>query len=235
MRSTDYSDLVDKQMMEAILRSRIEEAGSSEEHKEVEKAVITFSRESWALGDEVLQLLMTMLPATWKYWDKEILNWIAVHAGEKVSDVSRIDDAHDSQISSTMRHLMGIGDMEPLKYKKYLMRAIRVIAKEGKSVIVGRGANLVLPLSLNVRIVSQYENRVQRCVSGSGITEKEARKQISEKDKLRECFIHRIYNRDIHDVNTYDVLFCTDHLAPEQVARSIYELAVQLWESKHLL
>ncbi len=235
MPSTDYSKLVDQQIMEAVLRSRIEEAGSSVEQGDVEKAVITFSRESWALGDEVLQLLMTLLPATWKSWDKEILNWIALHAGERLSDVSRIDESHDSQISSTMRNLMGIGDMEPLKYKKYLMRVVRVIAKEGRAVIVGRGANFVLPNSLNVRIVSQLENRVQRCVSLTGMPEKQARKQITEKDKLRSHFIHRIYDREINDTNAYDVVYSTDHLTPEQIAMSIYQLAEKLWESKHML
>lgn len=230
MRSPDYSALVDNRIMEAILRSRIEDVGSSSEDQSIEHAVITFSRESWALGDEVLQALMTLLPKTWKSWDKEILNSIAAHAGERVSDVSRVDEFHDSQISSTMRNLMGIGDMDPLKYKKYLMRVIRVIAKEGKSVIVGRGANFILPDSLNVRIVSHFENRIQRCVNLTDIPERQARKQISEKDKLRATFIHRIYDRDINEANAYDAIYCTDHLSPEQIARSIYQLARQLWD-----
>ena len=229
MRSSHYSHLVDKRIMEAVLRSRIEEAEALSNEPQAERPIITFSRESWALGDEVLEALMHLLPDNWKSWDKEILNTIATQAGERVDDVFRVDETSSSQISSTMRHLMGIGDMDPLKYRKYLMRTIRVIANEGYSVIVGRGANFVLPNSLNVRIVSRFESRVQRCVSMTSVSERQASRQISERDRLREGFIKRIYHRDIHDVNAYDVIYSTDHLEPDTIAVSIRDMASHLW------
>ena len=50
-------------------------------------------------------------------------------------------------------------------YIRHLTKAVAVIAKLGNAIILGRGANFLLPEALNVRIDASDEHRIQNMMS----------------------------------------------------------------------
>jgi len=95
------------------------------------------------------------------------------------------------------------------------MKVIATIGKHGKAVIVGRGANFVLPPErrFRVRIVAPLELRVQKVALDSDIPVDEAKRRVLRTDSDRSAFVRKYFNADISDPINYDLVINTEILS----------------------
>ena len=95
------------------------------------------------------------------------------------------------------------------------MKVIATIGRHGRAIIVGRGANFVLPPEkrFRVRIVAPQELRVQNVARDLDIPVDEAKRRVIRTNSDRRAFIRKYFNADISDPINYDLVINTETLS----------------------
>jgi cytidylate kinase len=95
-------------------------------------------------------------------------------------------------------------------------------------VIVGRGADYVLPgqFGLRVRMVAPVEVRVRRIANEEGLSLKAGRAVVESSDRERKALARRHYHQDLRDPLNQDLTINTAELTIE-AATDVVMTAVQ--------
>jgi len=185
--------------------------------------VITVSRQLGSGGRIVAEILSRRLG--WSLWDRELVDAIAENTALARSLVERFDEKTVSDIEALVRSAMGEPELGGFMYKRQLTRVVFSIAKHGAAVILGRGANFLLPKALNVRIEAAEETRIANMIRVEGLTHPEAVERIHLSDRERAAFTRKVFDRDIGDCRSYDIVIQADCFTPAQAAEVILAAA----------
>ena len=103
----------------------------------------------------------------------------------------------------------------PDEYLQHLMNVIGTIGKHGRSVVVGRGANFILPPEqrFRVRITASQRWRIQNVARDFNLSENEAKRRVIKTESNRKAFIRKYFNADISDPTNYDLVINTETLS----------------------
>ncbi len=215
-------------LIEALVGAQVQEQHAIAEanaKKVWEKAntpVVTISRNYGALGRETAQLLADTLEV--RCCDRMILQEVARRA-EIDEELVRVLDEHVSQINNHWweRFL----NKQPLTYEayyKHLVKTVLSISLKG-GVIIGRGANLILgpERAFRVRIVGSPEKCAARIAKKKQISIEEARQKALQVDQERAEYIRMLYDTDIDDPLSYDLVLNSDRYGRVQLVELILE------------
>lgn len=214
--------LVDQRITESIVRLRSIEELQKRERVRVVRPVVTISRQMGAGGTEVAQKLAEMLGEPWRVWDQQIIDAIANHAEVRREIVQSLDEHAQGEIDTVVKSLLGIGGIETPSYRKHLAEVILSIERAGFAIILGRGANFLLPRALNVRLRASLPVRIQRVMEQMKLTREQAEHAIRDSDRQRAAFVRQTFGRNIDEDGAYDLIIYTDDLSTEGTARIIY-------------
>jgi cytidylate kinase len=193
-------------------------------------AVITVSRQFGARGAAVAHAVAERMG--FSYWNREIVDEIAKHA--HVSDllVRNFDEHHRAAIVEAVRSVTVGGALSASEYFKELAHVVHGIAAHGKAVLVGRGLQFLFDPSrvLRVRVVAPVEDRVRGLIEREGVTDVEARAEITDTDADRRAFVRDHYGKDVEDPAAYDLMVNTGTIPIAQAA----ELVVAAWDARRL-
>ncbi|MCX6645400.1 MAG: cytidylate kinase-like family protein, partial [bacterium] len=111
----------------------------------------------------------------------------------------------------------------PADYLKHLTRVIGTIGAFGNVIIVGRGANHVLPQekAFKVRIIAPLEFRIKYFMDDSGYTRAEAEQYVVKTENDRKAFVRKFFNADVADPKHYDIIINTGGMSLEGATRAI--------------
>ena len=183
----------------------------TEEKKKI--PVVTVSREPGSGGRIVAQKLAERLGFT--VFHQEVLHEMAQQA--KISDqmLANLDEKGLSVLEDWIASLVNRRHLWPDKYLHHLMNVVGTIGKLGQAVIVGRGANFILPAErrFRVRIIGSREVRIQNVAREFGMTEEDAKRRVIKTESDRQAFIRKYFNADIADPTNYDLTINTDTLS----------------------
>jgi cytidylate kinase len=118
------------------------------------------------------------------------------------------------------------GSSQDLVVKK-MFHLMRTFALHGKVIFVGRGSTFLtrdLPLGIHVRLEAPMELRVKRMMSALGLDAKKTREAIDAKDKAKAGLVKIFFNKDIRDPLLYDVLWNTDRVSIDEIAKLLIEM-----------
>ena len=103
------------------------------------------------------------------------------------------------------------------------MKVIHVIGKHGRAVIVGRGANFILPLQerFSVRVVAPLEVRVQNVTREYSVSENDAKRRILRRESRRRAFVRQSFHEDIADPLNYDLSLNTGKLSIKSAVNAV--------------
>ncbi len=182
---------------------------------------ITMSREAGASGGEIAVGVGQKLG--WEVLDKNLLD----HVAERFRLSRAMLEAVDETTASWAYDLFGTWmDRKIIPHEKYLVHLSQVVlaaAQRGNVVLVGRGAQFLLPRDqgLAVRIIAPLEYRVDQIVQRHGFDRKQARRFIAEVDQGRRQFVERFFHRDINDAHLYDLVINVARIGPAAAAEQI--------------
>ncbi|MCG6892892.1 MAG: cytidylate kinase-like family protein [Desulfobacteraceae bacterium] len=159
-----------------------------------------------------------------------------------VSESSRMSD---QVIESLERErLTGVEDfisslikdkyMYPGDYLRHLMKVMGTIARHGRAVIVGRGANFILPADkqFSVRVICPQEERVKNVARTFDVSLEEARQRVIRRESRRRAFVRQSFNADISDPLHYDMVLNTSRIGIDAaVAAVVSALKVNVGDS----
>ena len=148
--------------------------------------------------------------------------------------MSRTADVAPDVLNAMEKHrLSGFSDfiasvlnreyLHPDDYLRTLTDIIDILSKVGKAVIVGRGANFVLPPEKRfaVRVIAPLEVRIKNVAFAFGVSLREAEKRIKNRAAKRRAFVREHFHKDIEDPMAYDLIVNTGRLDIESAAEMI--------------
>jgi cytidylate kinase len=111
----------------------------------------------------------------------------------------------------------------PDQYLQHLMKVIGTIGKHGNAVIIGRGANFILPPEgrFRVRVVAPREVRIANVARDYGVSPNEAKRRITRTESERRAFIRKYFNADIADPANYDLVINTETIDIDGAAATV--------------
>ncbi len=183
--------------------------------------VITISREPGSGGRIVATELGKKLGLD--VFHQEIINEMAESAQVSSRILKTLDEKGLSVLEEWITSLVDNQHLWPDQYLRHLMKVIGTIGKHGSAVIVGRGANFVLPSEgrIRVRIIAPLDLRVENVSSNFGVSAEEAKRRIIRTESERRAFIRKYFNADITDPINYDLVLNTGTLSIEAAANVI--------------
>ncbi len=171
-------------------------------------AIITISRQTGSLGDEVAKALADQLG--YERVEKSQIAAVLSEHGFSASDV----DKYDEKNPSLLQHL----SMQKKIFEHLIRAAVYEFAAKEHVVIVGRGAQVILkgvPGTLHVRVIAPYARRVDRLVEQKGNDLQNAQWAIRQSDRNSSGYIHTYFNADWDDSELYDLVLNTRTMTPE--------------------
>ena len=103
------------------------------------------------------------------------------------------------------------------------MKVVCTIAEHGRAVIVGRGANFILPPEkrFSVRMVAPLDVRILNIARRFGVSAEEAKRRVIRRESRRSAFIRQSFNADISDPIYYDLTISTGNLSIESAVEAV--------------
>jgi cytidylate kinase len=197
--------------------------------------VISISRQVGSAGEEVAYAIARKLD--FRVVDYQVIQEAAQEAGVAPETVSEAE--HTPSLTTRILEALARNPSMPVAtwadplplaqsplstsadYRKSVEDAIRGVAEQGRCVIVGHAAQVILKNrldTLRVFVTGSRQFRTRRIMSGMGVDEKTALKTVERTDSERVEYFRRFYDAGWLMPCTYDLCINTDHLNPEQAA-----------------
>ncbi|CAB5079215.1 hypothetical protein D3OALGA1CA_2296 [Olavius algarvensis associated proteobacterium Delta 3] len=196
--------------------------GKEETKKEPPVSVITISRDPGSGGNLVGKGLAWRME--FDLFHQEVLHEMAKSASVNSAVLETLDEKGISMVEDWIQSLVNARHLWPDRYLKHLMRIIGAIGKHGRAVIIGRGANFILPpeKTLRVRVVAPRKIRVRNVARDFHVSKEKAMLRVIRAESDRQAFIRKYFHADIADPVNYDLLINTEKLSIDQAVKIIH-------------
>lgn len=215
----DIEDVVRKQIAlyraSDLLVARGQRAGRGKAGKLSYGPYLLISREKGAGGSAVAKLAGKRLG--WQVFDKEIVDAIAQRAQVRRELIESLDERAWSTIQDAVGQWLNPKAIGAAGYLAHLREVLLALGHQGNVVIVGRGAEYVLPsrFGLRVRMVAPVEERARRIASREGVSLKAARVEVATSDRERMSLARRQYGQKSADPLNHDLTINTAEMTVE--------------------
>jgi len=192
------------------------------EKKEKERiSVITISREPGSGGNILAKRLSEQLEFDLFY--QEFIHNMAESAQVSVRLLETLDEKGVSVLEEWISSLVDKRHLWPDRYLQHLMKIIGTIGKHGRAVIVGRGANFVLPSDkrLSIRVIAPLETRLKNVSQAYNVAMEDAKPRILKTESDRKAFVKKYFNDDITNPLNYDLIINTGLLNIDDAANAV--------------
>lgn len=212
--------------IQAWLRMRPEE-----KKKEIKPPTITISRDPGSGGNVLGQMLADQLEFT--LFHQQVIHAMAESSKVSARLLETLDEKGLSLLEDWINSLVDRRHLWPDQYLKHLLKVIGTLGKHGKAVLIGRGANFLLPTErrLALRIVSPRDVRVKNVAREYGISIEESTRRVLRTEGERKAFIRKYFNADIEDPNHYDLIVNTGGISLD-VAVTAIKGAFEKWREE---
>lgn len=217
---------IEQMVSEQVSKSELARQKEIESGIKCGRSVITISRRMGSGARIIAQKLADELG--WSIWDKDLLDAIAdnAHVSQKVA--KEFDEHTISEIELFARGMFGDYERAGFIYPRHLARAVKSIAKLGNAIILGRGANFLLPDALNIRIDASDERRIENMMQYEDMTRDAAIAKLHESDRERSHFVESVFGRKISESAIYDLTIWMDEFTNDGAVRIILT-AIEAW------
>lgn len=178
----------------------------------------------------------TKTDAEWEWVDKKVFTKVVK---DMIADIET-GDYNDKEEAILMLNEVSkafseekVYDIMDDKLIQILKGIICRLAYEGRKIIVGRSAGVILkdvPNKLNIRLEAPAEWRMNRIMQINEFSQAEAARYINEMDTKRDSFIEKIIGRKAEN-NDFDVIFNYASLQDDEIVDAI----VNILRNKHII
>lgn len=157
------------------------------------------------------------------YFHRDIVEEISKSAKIRSTVVNTLEKERLSGVKDFISSLIEDQYIHPDTYLKHLLEVISTIGKHGRAVIVGRGANFILPAEdiFSVRVIAPMEQRVRNVALEYRVTSEEAKRRVIRRESRRKAFVRQSFNVDISDPIHYDMIINTGKMSIGAAVESV--------------
>ncbi len=212
---------IEQMVSEQMSRSELARRRESEKGLPCDHSVVTISRRMGSGARIIAQKLADELG--WSLWDKELVNAIAENAHVSRKVAHEFDEHTMSEIELFARGMFGDQERGGFIYPRHLARAVKTIAKLGDAIILGRGANFILPDVLSVRIDASDERRIENMMRYEEMTRDAAIAKLRDSDRERQHFAESVFGKERVESAIYDLTIWMDNFTNDDAVGIILE------------
>lgn len=156
-------------------------------------------------------------------FDKNILVTMANTATVESSSLDDIEQQRPSGIQDFITSLVDNNYVFTGDYVSFLKQEVEIIGKIGRGVIVGRGANFILPPKdrFSIRVIAPLDIRIRNISFKHGVSLAEAKKRIRNREQRRRTFVRETFHEDIADIMHYDLIINTARMDLDTAVGSV--------------
>jgi cytidylate kinase len=194
-------------------------------HREPEEKkasmTITISRDPGSGGRIIAEKLAEKLG--FQVFQREVLHAMAKDANVSEYLLNTLDEKGLSVLEDWISSLIYERHLWPDQYLRHLMKVVGAIGKHGRAVIVGRGANFILPpeKQFRVRITAPQKLRIEHVAHHFNVPKEEAKRRVIRTESDRRAFIRKYFNSDIADPVNYDLTLNTETLSVDNAVNVV--------------
>ncbi len=196
---------------------------------------VTISRqagtEAHAVGRFILMRLAEYedpdLKTGWDLFDQKLCALIAQNKSLDADYDTLVNEKYRAEGIQRMVYELLIGTPQQYKIQKKIAEVVRLLARLGKVVIIGRAGFLVardMPGAIHVRLIASMDYRIQDVMKHDNLNEAQAAKKIRGIDAERAAFLKSQYNFDVHDLTRFDVVWNMDRIPVPDMVQTMAEL-----------
>ena len=170
---------------------------------------VTVSRELGSGGRIVAEKIAEKL--NFDIFHQEVVHEMAENAKISVRFMETLDERSLNTLDNWIASLVDERYLWPDEYIQHLMKVVGTMGRHGKSVIIGRGANFIIPPEkrVSVRIIAPFEVRRKYVADEFKISKEDASRRIAQTESTRRAFIRKHFNASISKPENYDMVINT--------------------------
>lgn len=202
-----------------------------EEKEKRDWPVITISRDPGSGGNVLGQILSDELGFT--LFHQEVIQKMAESSNVSTQLLETLDEKGLSTLENWINSLVDRRHLWPDQYLRHLLKVVGTLGKHGRSVLIGRGANFLLPIDKRfaIRVISPREFRVAKVAEEYGASIEEASRRIMITESNRKAFIKKYFNADIEEPSNYDLIVNTGTLTMETAVGGV-KATFEIWREQ---
>jgi cytidylate kinase len=183
--------------------------------------VITVCMEPGSGGHLIASELAERL--NFQLFDKNLLITMANTAAVESRSLETIEEQRPSGIQDFITALVDKDYVYTGDYVSFLKQEVEIIGIIGRGVIVGRGANFILPPKdkFSIRVIAPLDIRIRNVSFRNGVSLAEAKKRIKNREQRRKTFIRETFHEDIADTMHYDLIINTARMDLDTAVGSV--------------
>ncbi len=202
--------------------------------------VITISRQAGCSAQRIAIKLSKILTGysymadtktdvEWKWVDKKVFSRVVKDFITEINDGNYHDKEEAvEKLNAVARSFSDetIYEITDKKMIQILKGVICRLAYEGRKIIVGRSAGVILknvPNKLNIRLEAPAEWRINRIMQIKDVSQAKAATFINEMDKKRDSFIEKINGRKAQN-DDFDVIFNYASLEDDEIVDAVVNI-----------
>lgn len=174
--------------------------------------VITISREPGSGGSAIARRLSEELKMD--LVGAQIIQKIAESADMSTKVIESLDEKEVTRRDSWLTALFKTRHLWEDTYLFHLTKVIGTFGRQGNVIIVGRGAQYILPPedTFRLRFIAPMEVKIQNVMRDFGSSQQEAERYIIKTDSDRRAYLRKYFNADVTNPADYDVVINTGKL-----------------------
>lgn len=183
---------------------------------------ITISRDPGSGGHLIAKKLAKKLG--WRLFDKTLMLELSKELKIDPAELVHVDEHDRNWAADLFQSIFNPSYVSDIRYISHLKKILLHASKFGDMVILGRGANLILPPEkcLRVRITASPQTRINNTYKFENKkTKTDAAAWVNHVETHRNRFIRQYFGVNPHNPWNYDLVISTDHLSLDQVTNLI--------------
>jgi cytidylate kinase len=154
-----------------------------------ELAVVTIDREVGTPDQEISREVGARLG--WPVYDHELLEIIALREHWPLYAIEELDERHVSWLQESFESFWSFPGVREVEFVHRLVETIAELGTKGHCVIVGRGAEYILPRDgvLHVRLIAAREDRIATLARRQEISLSAAARRLATLERSRREFV----------------------------------------------
>ncbi len=178
-------------------------------------SVITVSRDPGSGGTAIARRLAAALGMD--LVSGQIIQRVADSAEMSEKVVASLDEKQITRRDDWITSLFEVRHLWPDSYLRHLTKVVGTVGRHGNAVILGRGANFMLPPeeTFRIRLIGPRETRIDRVMKDKKVSRDNAEEYVVRTESNRSAFVRKYFHADITDPAHYDMTLDTSRLGIE--------------------
>ena len=213
-----------KRSIEQLVDEQVKKWGFDHRSKSAQPpavTMVTLSRDPGSGGKLIAQGIAEALG--FDMFHQNVIHEMAKSAQVSSRMLESLDERGLSMLDDWVSSVVFKKHLWPDEYLQHLLKVIGTIGRHGRAVMVGRGANFILPpeTTFRLRIIAPREFRVQKVAQEFDIPVKDAERRILKTESDRQAFIRKYFHSEIADPNNYDMVINTATISLREAIESV--------------